>query len=174
LAIIPSVVSMPPNIITAAFETTSAEVSCAAEPSSGSTVSRNDSNAAAPVSLGCLPSATPVTDATIASYHPSIVEVSAASSPSSCATTRAASGPARLRRSSARPSASKPSISASTSASTSGANRSRTAASLNGSAKGSRCRVCSAPSRVSMLGPTTCPVEKRWSSTVNVSASRIA
>ena len=164
---------MPPNIITAAFETTSAELSCAAEPSAGSTVSRSDSNAAAPASVGGLPAATPVTDATIPSYQPSIADVLAASSPSSCATTLAASGPAKLRRNSARPSASKPSINESTSVRTRGAKRSRTAASRSGSANGSRCRACSGPSRVSMLGPTTLPVEKRGSSTVNVSASRI-
>ena len=40
-------------------------------------------------------------------------------------------------------------------------------------AKGSRWRACSAPSSESMLGPTTCAVEKPGWSTVYVSASRI-
>ncbi len=39
--------------------------------------------------------------------------------------------------------------------------RSRVASRRNGRAKGPRWRACSAPSRESMLGPTTWPVEKR-------------
>ncbi len=59
------------------------------------------------------------------------------------------------------------------SSSTNAAKRSRTASSRNGRAKGSRWRACSAPSSDSMLGPTTCAVEKPGSSTVYVSASRM-
>ena len=46
-----------------------------------------------------------------------------------------------------------------------------TAAGLNGPVNGARWRACCSPSRLSMLGPITCAVEKRGSSTVNVSWS---
>ena len=93
--------------------------------------------------------------------------------PSACITTAAASGPAKLRRSSARPAGSIASISASVSSATRALKRSRTASSRNGRAKAARWRRCSSPSSVSMLGPTTRPVENRGSSTVNVAASFI-
>ena len=44
----------------------------------------------------------------------------------------------------------------------------------NGRANGARWRWCSGSSSVSMLGPTTRPVEKRGSSTVKVAASPMA
>ena len=88
-------------------------------------------------------------------------------------TIAAASGPARSRRSSAAPAAAIASISRSVSSSTGAVKRSRTAPSRNGPANGARWRLCASPSSVSMLGPTTWPVEKRGSSTVNVAGSRI-
>ena len=91
--------------------------------------------------------------------------------PSEWVTTVAASGPAKARRSSASPAGSTASISRSTSTATSSVKRSRTACRRNGRANGARWRWCSSPSSVSMLGPTTRPVEKRGSSTVNVAAS---
>ena len=52
-------------------------------------------------------------------------------------------------------------------------NRSITCGRRNAAANGSRWRRCSSPSSESMLGPTTCAVEKRGSSTVNRCASRM-
>ncbi len=185
MAIIPSVVSIPPNSSTAAFETTCSVVrssSHAAAPSNdasgplaitSSSRSRSESNASPPRIGRSCPAVTSVTAATIASYQPSIVPTSSWSSPSARAMIDAASGPANDRRSSAAPSSAKLSIRRSASSVAAGAKRSRTARGRNGAANGARWRECASPSRLSMLGPTTCAVEKRGSSTVNVSASRI-
>ena len=96
--------------------------------------------------------------------------VSVPSSPRLSATTAAASGPASSARSSAR------SPSAATrrpaSARTNASKRSVTWRGRYGGTYGSRWRAWAAPSSDSMLGPTTRAVEKRGSSTVNVSGSR--
>ena len=132
---------------------------------------RRSANAARPAAGTSPPAVTSVTAATIASYQPSTAPVSVSRRPSEWVTTAAASGPAKARRSSASPAGSTASISRSTSAATSSVKRSRTACRRNGRANGARWRWCSSPSSVSMLGPTTRPVEKRGSSTVKVAAS---
>ena len=182
----PSVVSMPPNISTAAFEATS---SCVRPPPAaavatsevsgspamlGSSAARSAAAASRPLSLIGSPAASAVTAATMPSYQPRIVAVSMPCRPSACATMRAASGPASSRRSSPSPRGSSPASSAPTSSSTTWVKRSRTAARRNGCANGSRWRSCCSASSVSMLGPTTRPVEKRGSSTVSAPGSRIA
>ena len=52
-------------------------------------------------------------------------------------------------------------------------NRFRAASGRSGAANGARFLSWASPSRLSMLGPTTCAVEKPGSSTVNVVESRI-
>ena len=118
------------------------------------------------------PAVTAVTAATIASYQPSTAPVSVSRSPERMRHDRQRrAGPrrhvaarprrrARRRRSAGRPRRRPARV-----------KRSRTACRRNGRANGARWRWCSSPSSVSMLGPTTRPVEKRGSSTVNVPAS---
>ena len=116
LAIIPSVVSMPPKSITAALETTSRALEAAGSPpaaassdepgsrsSTGSMAARSSANAARPAAGTSPPAVTSVTAATIASYQPRTAPVSASRSPSEWVTIAAASGPAKARRSSASP-----------------------------------------------------------------------
>ena len=181
LAIMPSVVSMPPKSITAAFEMTAersrppAASASSEEPGprsrAGSMAACRSANAARPAAGTSPPAVTSVTAATIASYQPRTAPVPASGNPSAWVTIAAASGPAKARRSSAAPAGSMASISRSTSRATTSVKRSRTGCRRNGRANGARWRACASPSRVSMLGPTTCPVEKRGSSTVNVSAA---
>ena len=186
MAIIPSVVSMPPNISTAALETTSSRSSPAASSataatresaasrsSAGPSASRSAAKDVRPRSLSGRPFVSSSTASTIPSYQPSTTSGGVPRRPSACITTAAASGPAKLRRSSVCPSGAKASISRSVSSATLAVKRSRTASSRNGGANGARWRRCSGPSSVSMLGPTTRPVEKRGSSTVNVSGAFI-
>ncbi len=186
MAIIASVVSIPPNSSTPAFDATSGRVRAPASPATaatsdvagsrsnaGSMDATSSANASAPVRPESRPAVISVTAATMASYQPSAAAGSVSSSPSACTIATTESGPARSRRRSARPRASTASSSPSTSRSTISVNRAPTAASRNGRANGSRCRACSAPSSESMLGPTTSAVEKRGSSTVKVSGSRI-
>jgi hypothetical protein len=98
---------------------------------------------------------------------------SPSTSSSASAITPAATGPARSRRNSARPRGASCCTIARASSATDSVKRRRTSGRRNASANGSRWRVCSAPSSDSMLGPSTCAVEKRGSSTVNVVASRM-
>ncbi len=132
------------------------------------------SDAAAPWGVGSSPAAMPLTLATISSYQPSTAARSAWSRPKACMTAAAASGPARSRRRSACPRGSIASISSSAAPATTSLNRSWTGFSRNGRANGARWRPCSAPSRESIIGPITRAVEKRGSSTVSESSSRIA
>lgn len=142
-------------------------------PKARSTLVRRRSNAASAAASAGRPAVIAVTPATIASYQPRTAPESSSSSPSARTIAATESGPARLRRSSATPVGSIASSRRSASARTKPANRARTASSRNGRANGSRWRACSAPSRESMLDPTTCAVEKRGSSTVKTSESRI-
>ena len=159
MQIMPSVVSMPPNRSTASFDPAPCE--------------RSSATARFAASGTVLPADRPVVASTIASYQRSICSTPTSSSPSATTMVRAASGPASSRRSSPRPAGCSPAIRRSTSSSTTAVNRSRTASSRNGRAYGARSRECSSPSVVSMLRPTTWPVLKRGSSTVNASESRI-
>src|SRR4051794_6456799 len=172
----PSVVSMPPNSRTAALEATSSVESPAASGArswAAATASRSSANAVALAAVSSRPAAAPLTSRTIASYQPRTRAVPSCCSPSACMTTAAASGPANPRRSSPPPCGSSASSRRSVSSATSAVRRSRTVSRRNGRANGARWRSCSAPSRLSMLGPTTRAVEKRGSSTVNVASSRM-
>ena len=181
----PSVVSIPPNINTAAFDATSFWLSpsgarAASLSSEGSSVqarvrvtaARSQANASAPAAVTGLPAVTSDTAATIAAYQDNTVSTLTSRSPSASVTTATASGPANSRRSSALPAGRIAEINRSAFASTNPANRSCTRAGRNGCANGSRCRVWSAPSSESMLAPTTREVENRGSSTVKVVGSR--
>ena len=118
LAIMPSVVSIPPNSSTAALETTwsrsSPPAAWAAAATSEAAGSRSSAgpiaacsaaNPRRPSAVGAPPAVIAVTEATIASYQPSTSPGPASSRPSACVTTIAASGPASARRSSASPGA---------------------------------------------------------------------
>ena len=125
LAIMPSVVSMPPKSITAALEMTAersrppAASASSDEPrprsSVGAMAAWRSAKAARPAAGTSPPAVTSVTAATIASYQPRTAPVSASGSPSEWVTIAAASGPAKARRSSAVPAGSNVSISRSTS-----------------------------------------------------------
>ncbi len=186
MAIIPSVVSIPPNMITAAFEIASSSPRASAPPTAAATsddparrpiVSPTSelsaAKAARAAGVTAPPAVTCETASTIDSYHES-TSSALASRPRARVTTVAASGPERNRRRSARPAGRIASISRSVSAETSPEKWSRTGAARNGGANGRRWRSCSAPSVSSMLRPTTWAVEKRSSSTVKLPASLIA
>ena len=179
---------MPPNIRTAALEATSGTASRpAAETRSedvlrsatvASTAARSCAYAAAPAGAASCPAVMSETDRTMASYQESTVSASVPASPSASVTTATASGPAKARRRSTAPVgsravSSRAVMSRSVSRSMNEAKPSRTSRGRKGWLKGSRWRACSAPSSDSMLGPTTCAVENRGSSTVKVAASRI-
>jgi len=178
----PAVVSMPPNINTAAFDTASSVVRPWARTTSVrsesvpivlATLSDSAANAVAPAAVAGLPAVTSDTDSTIEAYQASTVAASESARPSASASTATASGPAKSARRSALPVRRSASSRRVVSAFTNPSNRSRTAAGRNGGTNGSRWRACSGPSSDSMLGPTTRAVEKRGSSTVNVAASRM-
>jgi hypothetical protein len=118
------------------------------------------------------PAVTSDTAATNVEYQRRRMVVSMSGIPSVSATTRAASGPANSARSSARPAGRIPATSSAASSVTRGVKRRATSAGRNGPANGLRAALCAGPSSDSMLGPTTCAVENRGSSTVNVRASR--
>ena len=107
----PSLVSMPPNIITAAFEAASAvervAVASASTPRPRSIVFETSVPRARTASRAPRPISPPVdtrsTAATISSYQPRTTEGSASRSSSAPVTTLTARGPARSRRISARP-----------------------------------------------------------------------
>ena len=87
----PSVVSIPPNISTAAFATTSstprpARAAASIRESAASmpeaTCACSWANASAPSGVTCRPAETPVTESEIAVYQSSTVEAEAGGSPS--------------------------------------------------------------------------------------------
>ena len=177
----PSPVSMPPNIMTAAFETTSAGLSvsvasartplpCPIVLETCRSSVRTAASARGPISP---PTDTRSTAATISSYQPRTADGSVSTRSSAAATTSTASGPARSRRISALPRGASDATSDRAASWTRAVNRVATSGLWNAVANGSRWRRCSVPSSDSMLGPTTCAVEKRGSSTVKRSASRI-
>ena len=111
LRIIPSVVSIPPNMITAAFDTVSSSLSPPVRRRGGPIVAPSAAIAPRPAVGRPARRAIPDTEATISRYQPSSRSTDGAvapSRPSLSATTAAASGPASSARSSAagRPSAS--------------------------------------------------------------------
>ena len=185
-AIIPSVVSMPPNRSTAAFDVSSsrdrAEASPSAaarrdeSPSAASSATRSAPAKSAYASRPSWGSSAPAlsccTALTMRAYQPRMSSAAAISRPRAWIIMRAASGPASCVRSST--SLAKASIRRSTSRVVSWVKRSRIASRRKGRAKGVRCRMCSAPSVESMLGPVIWPVVKRGSSTVRPTSSRIA
>ena len=215
LLIMPSVVSMPPNMITAAFEMTSAVVSAGAagpaplpprsaapsppgwlvpaaaarsdggspdDPIAVASRALSDPNAPAPAArassllVSAREPSPPViadTDPTIAAYQPSTVAGSVSPRPSASATTATASGPARPRRRSAAPSGRMAATRRSACATTNPASRAWIPARPKPLVKGPRWRPCAAPSRDSMLGPTTRAVENLGSSTVKAALSRM-
>src|SRR5258707_331147 len=116
LTIMPSVVSIPPNISTAAFDTTSSWLSpCGARaasvstdglsvwPMARATAACSWPNASAPATVTGCPAVTSDTAATIAAYQDNTVAASTSRSPSASATNATASGPASSRRESAPP-----------------------------------------------------------------------
>jgi hypothetical protein len=185
LAIMPSVVSIPPNIMTAAFEIASASVSGPAasdsrEAERGAAItsrrlaasSANAAVPAAPAAPAWGVAASACTAATIPSYQARIRAGSAGPSPSASAMTATASGPATARRSSAAPRGSMADTRRPVSARVNEASRAWISSRRKARLNGPRWRACCVPSSESMLGPTTLAVEKRGSSTVNVRASR--
>ena len=189
LAIIPSVVSIPPKRSTAAFETTSSRARPPAAPARrprratstdrGRATARRPREAARtprrPASPAAAPAVMSVTAATIASYQPSTSAGSVSARPSACTIDGDRERPATASpQLGTRRAGSIASIRRSVSCVDELWKRSRTASSRKGRANGSRCRACSAPSeREHARAPTTCAVEKRGSSTVNVPGSRI-
>ena len=186
LAIMPSVVSIPPNIRTAAFEMASASVSgpaaSASREVSGGAAITSRSLAASSPKAAAPPAVTPWpavaaapaawTAATIPSYQLRICAGSVSPSPRASAMTATASGPATARRSSASPRGRMADTRRSASARVNVASRAWTCSGRNARLNGARWRACGVPSSESMLGPTTLAVENRGSSTVNVRASR--
>ena len=114
-----------------------------------------------------------VTALTMASYQDRMTPGSVSVRPRTSATTATASGPARLRRSSARPSGRIPATRRPAVATAKDSSEALASAPRNAWVNGSRWRRCAAPSSDSIDGPTTRAVENRGSSTVNVLLSRI-
>ena len=134
----PSVVSMPPNRITAALEAASASLSsgCA----EGPRAAVSSPNAAAACGDGSAPAVIDCTDSTMTPYRRSTVAGSA-SRPNAWPTTAAANGPASRTRRSARPAASNASISRSVSVATTAPSRSCTSARRQAGNHGAPVRV---------------------------------
>jgi hypothetical protein len=182
LAIMPSVVSIPPNSRTAALEMASSSVSVPAasarsEDAGGAAMTwrrpaASSPNAVIPVAVTPVPAASACTAATMPSYQVRTCAGSVCPRPSASAMTATASGPATARRSSASPRGWTAETRRSASARVNSSSRAWIWSARKGRVNGARCRVCGAPSSESMLGPTTLAVEKRGSSTVNVRASR--
>ena len=127
------------------------------------------SRAAGPISP---PADTRSTAATISSYQPSTTAgatSSRSSAPRRPDRERSGEVAADLRAAGGRQSVDEPRGLADTRS----VNRLRASGRRNAWANGSRWRRCSSPSSDNMLGPTTCAVEKRGSSTVNRPASRM-
>src|SRR5450755_204610 len=114
-----------------------------------------------------------VTALTMASYQDRMTPGSVSARPRTSATTATASGPARLRRNSAWPSARIRAASRTAVVTANDSSNALACAPWNAWVNGSRWRRCAAPSSESIDGPTTRAVENRGSSTVNVSLSRI-
>ena len=153
----------PPASSSAAAAVPAAAVPAAAVPPAG----------VAPGTEVALAADSAVTALTMASYQDRITAGSVSARPSTSATTATASGPARLRRSSALPSARIPATRRPAVAPAKDSSRALASAPRNAWVNGSRWRRCAAPSSESIDGPTTRAVENRGSSTVNVSLSLI-